>query len=936
MKITTRLTLLLLSIALIPLLLLAAVSLFQLASMAERDGIEQLEQVVDRLHQRLDVAVMRERERLLQLAVTGEMGTGQWRQQVDGGIDENPLHLVSREGEVLFSSTLGAGTGLLLSDPLIQDPALIAAWQQIFSGERGVVTPFHRSHRNGENRLLIAVPLLSQQQFSGVALVEYGAAWLQRQVEEALLHQRVGVDVNVMVMTGDGESAEVTVDSRVMSSTTPCQFPGGDGLLLDRDQYPSSGVGWRIDDGCNEVLAAWRELPQFGVNVVAQVDRDRVLREYHWVRSLVVGLIAAVVLVVLVISVSLSYLFARRIVRLQHHALAITAGDLQQTIGEYGEDEVGRLAQAMRTMVKAIRERGERLEQAYRQIRDQEQQREALIRSRTRELYRSKNYLDKVIETMRDMLLVTDEEGRITMSNPVALELLGYHQTELEGRPVMELFQGGRRHCQDPGSLLGEEQLVGLRQNLEQWTLDQPQQVESLLETSPLALLVVDDRGMIEMATLEAVRIFGYSQQQFMGMTLEQLLPASLRQQHQQWRTAFESEQGREIGPRSGVAGVTREGEEISLRVGVVRVRLPQGERLLAVIHDELSMQRWDIVCATTVGRLFQHPGDQPEMVLQCKEGGLVPVQLRGEILRDNRQHTIGFVLGMWDLRERKALEAKSNEIAYQGGVGEVSATMLHSIGNLVAALEGRLYGMEQHLQDLGVVAMGLDRFCQQLTAEEGTTPAAVAAGVEQAAHSLTVLRQQRLGGDLEKITEAVTQLTQFVSLQQGLVTTEVWATEFDLIEILRETVEMVRPLLQEWEIDYQLRLDPTLPTVSLPRAPFQRMVVNLLRNSCEAIAGYRAAGEGVIVLIAEQNGAESAALPLRIEVLDNGGGFDPAVADRLFNSGYSTKPQGSGLGLHTSAIFVQSIGGAITADRVEGGARIVLTLPLRTVEETR
>ena len=70
----------------------------------------------------------------------------------------------------------------------------------------------------------------------------------------------------------------------------------------------------------------------------------------------------------------------------------------------------------------------------------------------------------------------------------------------------------------------------------------------------------------------------------------------------------------------------------------------------------------------------------------------------------------------------------------------------------------------------------------------------------------------------------------------------------------------------------------------------------------------------------------------LAIELEDSGSGIAPEILDRLFEFGFTTRPEGHGFGLHTSAILAGELGGEIQAasDGVGRGARFTLRLPHR------
>ena len=99
----------------------------------------------------------------------------------------------------------------------------------------------------------------------------------------------------------------------------------------------------------------------------------------------------------------------------------------------------------------------------------------------------------------------------------------------------------------------------------------------------------------------------------------------------------------------------------------------------------------------------------------------------------------------------------------------------------------------------------------------------------------------------------------------------------------------------------------------------------NLCRNALEACVDRR---DPPIVLVDGHVDAPQRAL--RIDVVDNGPGIDPAVAPRVFRPFFSTKARGIGLGLAlVQKIIVTHNGRVAVANPGEGGARFVVTLPL-------
>jgi signal transduction histidine kinase len=106
-----------------------------------------------------------------------------------------------------------------------------------------------------------------------------------------------------------------------------------------------------------------------------------------------------------------------------------------------------------------------------------------------------------------------------------------------------------------------------------------------------------------------------------------------------------------------------------------------------------------------------------------------------------------------------------------------------------------------------------------------------------------------------------------------------------------------------------------------------RQALLNLARNAAEACAD--AAGGGQVLLKGELVRAEDGGLQ-RIVILDNGPGIEEASLSKLFRPFYTTKADGTGLGLAVVQKIIVQHGGQVEArNRSEGGAAFMVTLPL-------
>lgn len=132
---------------------------------------------------------------------------------------------------------------------------------------------------------------------------------------------------------------------------------------------------------------------------------------------------------------------------------------------------------------------------------------------------------------------------------------------------------------------------------------------------------------------------------------------------------------------------------------------------------------------------------------------------------------------------------------------------------------------------------------------------------------------------------------------------------------------------------------DPSLPPVWGHRDQLVQVVLNLVKNAAEAIAGDASVGDrGEIVLttsyqqgmrLAIAGSTQRVHVPLVVSVRDNGPGIPEDIRPHLFEAFVSSKPSGSGLGLALVAKIVGDHGGLIEVDSRSGRTEFRVCLPV-------
>ncbi len=115
----------------------------------------------------------------------------------------------------------------------------------------------------------------------------------------------------------------------------------------------------------------------------------------------------------------------------------------------------------------------------------------------------------------------------------------------------------------------------------------EPQAIlKSAMEVCPLAIVIVDPLGNIVLANGEMERMFGYAPDEFIGRSIDIVVPTELRAKHAQHRSRFADHAEIRMTRNRRLRGVRKDGTEFPVEIGLNRVHTKEGALVLGVIVD--------------------------------------------------------------------------------------------------------------------------------------------------------------------------------------------------------------------------------------------------------------------------------------------------------------------------------------------------------------
>ncbi len=360
----------------------------------------------------------------------------------------------------------------------------------------------------------------------------------------------------------------------------------------------------------------------------------------------------------------------------------------------------------------------------------------------------------------------------------------------------------------------------------------QENHLRSILETVPDAMIVIDSRGIMQLFSSAAERLFGYTKREAIGQNVSILMPEPDQSRHDSY-----------------LARYLRTHDPHIIGIG----RIVTGKR---------------------------------------RDGTTFPMHLSvGQTQRGDEPYFTGFVR---DLTEHQQTQARLQELQSElvhvsrlSAMGEMASALAHELNQPLAAISNYMKGSRRLLAgsadpNVGKIESAMDRAAEQ----------AVRAG-----QIIRRLRDFVARGESEKRVESLSKL-------------------------IEEAGALGLAGARDQNVQLRFNLNPAADLVLADRVQIQQVLVNLFRNALEAMAQ----SPRRELVVTNTNVADDM---IEVEVSDTGSGFQDDVVPNLFQTFFTTKETGMGVGLSISRSIIEAHGGRMWAESNEsGGATFRFTLP--------
>lgn len=391
--------------------------------------------------------------------------------------------------------------------------------------------------------------------------------------------------------------------------------------------------------------------------------------------------------------------------------------------------------------------------------------------------------------------------------------------------------------------------------------------LRSILETVPDAMIIIDVQGHILSFSAAAERMFGFAEDEVLGENVSMLMPSPDRERHDGYLERYMRTSERRI-------------------IGIGRV-----------------------------------------LTARHREGATFPIELSvGETrIGDDRVFT-GFIR---DLTERQEAELRVHDlqsvlahVQRVSEMGTLATSLAHELNQPLTAIANYVETardmLEQNVENIEAIRKVLDK--------PVAAPVETRKLLENNAETIAIVREAlgECASQSVRAGQIVRRLRDFISRGETERRIE------SLQRLITEASALSLVGAGDYNIEVDVRLDPTADRVLVDRIQIQQVLLNLIRNAIEAMT------ESPVRRLLIYSEREAGGL-IRITVADSGHGLSEGVAKRLFEPFQSTKSAGMGLGLSISATIVSAHGGRIWAEPSKlGGTAFHFTIIDADSEEAK
>ncbi|MCD4774102.1 MAG: HAMP domain-containing histidine kinase, partial [Bacteroidales bacterium] len=282
-------------------------------------------------------------------------------------------------------------------------------------------------------------------------------------------------------------------------------------------------------------------------------------------------------------------------------------------------------------------------------------------------------------------------------------------------------------------------------------------------------------------------------------------------------------------------------------------------------------------------------------------------------------------------LKELRETQKMLTDTSHRAGMAEIATGILHNVGNVLNSVKVSsqvlmekiksskvnnltkvLAMVEEHSKDIGtyITSDEKGKMLPEYLVKLGTTLK------DEQDNSLN---------ELSNLHKGINHIEEIIAVQQSYTGVSGLVEKVAISDMMDDVLKMHTEMFQKYKIKITKKYSKTKP-ILIEKGKLIQVFVNLLKNAKESLETKDEKSRNITIDISEDKQHQT------IEITDNGEGISKENLTKIFSYGFTTKKDGKGFGLHTSALAMVELKGKLSVkSKGEGkGAKFVVNLPIK------
>ncbi len=286
---------------------------------------------------------------------------------------------------------------------------------------------------------------------------------------------------------------------------------------------------------------------------------------------------------------------------------------------------------------------------------------------------------------------------------------------------------------------------------------------------------------------------------------------------------------------------------------------------------------------------------------------------------------------------ELKLVQGQLIEKAHKAGVADIASGTLHNVGNLLNSIKTSASAIDEvvvhsdltgFVQANSLLRQNLNNLAEFVA--EGAKGGTLMQYYLKLEESM-LAENKTIQAEIKRLNEKIDIISDVIAAQQTYAGNDSTAEEYSLVTIVEDALTLEAGLIDRYGISVARQYDD-IPMIPIQKTKLIHVLINLINNARDAMLHLPNDSRVLTFTIKKEN--DFAYLLTR----DSGKGIPRENLNKIFTHGFTTKKEGHGFGLHSSASFIREMNGKIWVESEgEGkGTTFIIQLPIVNMESTK